>query len=228
MTAATYREVESKLVTWGIKNNNLKAFIIIDSRARYPPPDIYADLDLILFARRPTNLSKSQRWLSLIAKPWITSLNYTSQGDPEWVLIYEEGLKIDLVISKAHPEHTLVDILANSPYTEVLSRGYRILIDKTGGKESKISGDIRPFEPPSFVIFNEIFDRALISVLRAAKFTKRGDLWRAQQLLGSIRQSMLQFIEGHTLLTPTTEVDTWYEGRTIDHWADPKLSERTH
>ena len=58
--------------------------------------------------------------------------------------------------------------------------------------------------------FDKTFDRAMISVLRATKFTKRGDLWRAQHVLGLIRQSLLQFIEWHTLVTRATPVDTWY------------------
>ena len=225
MTEVAYWELESKLVTWGLANNNLRAAIIIGSRARYPAPDIYADLDLILFTIRPTDFSKNQGWLSVIAKPWITSLNYTSQDDPEWVLICEDGLKIDLVISKAEPDQDLVDMLANSPYTEVLGRGYRVLIDKTGGEISNMGGDLWTIQPPSFATFNGTFDRTLISLLRAIKFTKRGDLWRAQHVLGSIRQAILQFIEWHTLVTRATPVDTLYDGRSIESRADSRIFE---
>jgi hypothetical protein len=142
-----------------LKNNNPRAIILIGSRARYPSPDNYADLDLILFALRPSELSTNRDWLTTISNPWISSQNYTSQGDPEWVLICENGLNIDLVISFADSEDNLIDLLANSPFEEVLGRGYRILMDKTEGGNSEISGQIPLYESPGLVTFNETFDR---------------------------------------------------------------------
>jgi len=224
MTAA-YQELTSKLVTWGSIDNNLRAMIIVGSRARYPEPDLNADLDLILFTLNSQEFARSQPWLSILPKPWISTHDYTSQGDSEWVMIYGAGLKLDMVISNTDPENDLASMLANSSYQEVLRRGYRILLDKTGGSGPKAYSDIRPFQTPDVVIFEETIDRTLIAILRAAKFTRRGDLWRAQLLLGTIRRNMLQFIEWHTLLSRTTEVDIWYDGRDINTWADPRVEE---
>ncbi len=225
MTTA-YQELISRLVTWGSNDNNLRVMIIVGSRARYPEPDPYADLDLILFVLNTMEFTRNQPWLCYIPKPWISTQDYTSNGDPEWVLICESGRKLDLVIAKTDAEKDLAGMLANSGYNEVLGRGYRILLDKTGGSEPEAFSNIRLFQPPDLSIFEETIDHTLIAILRAAKFNTRGDLWRAQHDLGLIRQAMLQFIEWHTLLTKTTEVDIWYGGRDIDTWADPRVEEK--
>lgn len=64
----------------------------------------------------------------------------------------------------------------------------------------------------------------LLAGLKAAKFIRRGDLWRAHSLLDTeMRSHLLTLITWHARARFGPKHDTWYNGRYLETWADPRV-----
>ena len=82
-TNSAYKQLESNLVTWMQAQPDIRAAIVIGSRAREDhPADEWSDLDIILFTTNPTGYASHQDWLEQIDEVWLAVLNRTGRGDP--------------------------------------------------------------------------------------------------------------------------------------------------
>ena len=57
------------------------------------------DLDLILYATDPQTYVDDTSWLDTFGQVWLRVLNYTGAGDPEWMVLFAGGLKVDFILT---------------------------------------------------------------------------------------------------------------------------------
>lgn len=119
---------------------------------------------------------------------------------------------------------SLQDWLAATPYSFVLSRGVRALVDK-GPPPSPHPGGFQAPTPahPSDEQFAALVQRIWLNAARVGQFLARGDLWRAKHVCdGVLKQYLLTLLEWHARAVHGPGYDTWHEGRYLDEWADPR------
>jgi aminoglycoside 6-adenylyltransferase len=229
MSTISYDKLIRRTRRWALVNEQIQAVVIVGSMARSRAFfDIYSDLDFIIFTSDVKRLTLLDDWISELGRIWITDLDETGSGDPEWIVIFENGLKADFLIAQARPHLNLEQVIFNSRYRQVFMRGWQVLFDR---RDSSAISDVdlgveltlHLVEPLDFV---KQFNRILILAHRAAKFINRQERWRGQLMLSQIRQQLLWFIERHAQISQTDKIDTWYDGRFIDHWAAPSIQQK--
>lgn len=205
----------------------MRAIVVVGSQARSDrPADEYSDLDLIVYADSPAALSAQAEWLQKFGEIWTAALDFSGAGEAEWLVLYEGGLKADFVLAQA--DGSLGEMLARSPHQGVISRGVRVLVDKTTDSvlpamPQTVAG---VFIQPDAAIFRNLANRFLIHAARAIKLVHRGDLWRAKFAVDcELKETLLVMLEWHARLVHNPQGDTWYGGRFLDEWADPRAME---
>jgi aminoglycoside 6-adenylyltransferase len=224
-----YHTLQTKIVSACQQADAIRALILVGSRARKDRPlDDHADLDFILLTPDPEAVKIMPPWIESLAPIWVPDYSFTGAGDPEWMVIYEGGYKVDYTFHKIQPQQTLQEALAVMPYQSVLYRGFEVLLDKTSS-QGKISWhfneDNQPAHPAeeSFKTANDNF---LLEAVRAARFIDRGDLWRAKAACDTdLQQRLLTMIEWHARAKNGLTHDAWYDGRYLSEWADPMVTD---
>jgi aminoglycoside 6-adenylyltransferase len=191
-----------------------------------PPADDYSDLDLILFSLDPSLYTATSAWLHELGELWIATLNYIGPGDPEWLALFEGGIKADLLFVAAESDRLPAQMLAALPYQDVLARGVRVIYSGASEhQESSFpSASVSKTDLPSEQIFEATVNNALFAAERFAKFVRRGDFWRSQTVaIADLRRHMLILIEWHAQFHAEMKLDTWYDGRFMEKWADARV-----
>jgi len=225
MTARAYKLLEDQFSHWCLGRDDVLAVIVVGSRGRVEEADDYADLDLILFTTDAAKLVTNADWISNFSTPWLTLLNQAGQ-DPEWFVIVDEGLKIDILVRQVSLPGNLNDWLLLFPYQDVLARGYRLLIDKSKAQKLLPMTGSKVLPEIDFPIFLNTLEEILVAMHRAAKFAHRSELWRAQHEIAEIRKYLLKFYEWHASVESNGLLDTWYSGRHLMSWLDDSALEK--
>lgn len=227
-TRAGYLQIEKRIREWGQAQPDVRAIVVVGSQARRDrPADQYSDLDLILFAGDPQTLAAQPDWLKAFGVIWSAALDHTGAGEVEWLVLFDGGLKADFVLAQAEG-NSLVEMLKRSPHQGVLSRGVRVVVDKTTDAGLAAPPQLVPQESslPDSRAFRTLADRFYIQAARAVKLVRRGDLWRAKFAVDcEMKSTLLSMLEWHARLVRNPHGDTWYDGRYLDEWADPRALE---
>ncbi len=227
--SSSYASLENDFADWARTQPPLRAALVIGSRARIDhPADQWSDLDLIVFTTDASIYTATADWLKLFGQIGLSVLDHAGRGDPEWLVVYENGLKIDIAFTTIDLAATpnLQAMIDASPYQEVIRRGVRVLFDKSSEQGSLQLDAIEPAPLPNADQFTALLHNVWLDALRAAKFIRRGDLWRAKHSCDSdLKQHLLTLLEWHThAIDPTRDV--WHDGRFIDEWGDPRVLAR--
>ncbi|MFZ0545213.1 MAG: aminoglycoside 6-adenylyltransferase [Candidatus Promineifilaceae bacterium] len=225
----TYNELQTKIIAACQESEAIRAIILVGSRARKDQRiDVHSDLDYILFTPEPESVKTMPEWMETLAPIWVPDYSFTGADDPEWMILYEGGYKVDCTFHKIQPEQTLQEVMTAMPYQGVLSRGFEVLLDKTASKGQinwVYTENNRPSHPTAEQ-FKQTNDNFLLEAARAARFIERGgDTWRAKWVCDTVhKQKLLTMIEWHTRAKYGLEHDTWYNGRYLSEWADPMVT----
>jgi aminoglycoside 6-adenylyltransferase len=225
------RSVEKLLerfVGWARIQPDVIAVLNQGSRARTDhPADQWADLDLIIFTTDKEKYLNSAQWLDNFGKIILTYLEQTAVGDElERRALFEGGVDVDFSIISKEQLAENVDH-PNSQDLDMVRRGVRVLLDKSGTIEagfSKLSKLPRPERsPPSREEFGELVNDFLYHVYWTAKKLRRGELWTAKGCCdGYMKRKLLTMIEWNTLETKGWDTDVWFNGRYLEEWAEPE------
>lgn len=217
----TYETLESQVTAWAATQPAIRAILIVGSRAR-SEYDAWSDLDLVIFTTERDRYANDSDWLRGFGDLWLLSLEKTGGGDFEWYAVYDGGLKLDAVLFQVEAAAPDLDaLLAIFPYQGVIGRGVRVLFDRAGSPRIIELNPFTPPAPPTQTTFDNLTQLFLIDAISTAKFIARGDLWRGQhRLSNTLRHPLLQMIEWHA-----HGRDTWYSGRNLNTWADPRVLE---
>ena len=97
--ANTYNELLRNVSDWAEASPDVKAAIIIGSRARTTcPADEYSDLDMILIVSNPDIFLTSNSWLDNIGACWLLFDEYALDGGLERRVLFDNALDVDFVI----------------------------------------------------------------------------------------------------------------------------------
>lgn len=214
----TYEELEARLAEWAKNQSSVRAVVTVGSRAR-GTADRWSDLDVLILTSDRAALSDDPSWINALGEAWLSYKDEAAPGDPEWFVLYDGGLKFDAVlIDVDDPSAELDALLAKLPYQGVFARGAKVLFDRAGQPRSIDPKSPEPADPPTATEFAHVVNGFLVESVTAAKFIGRGDYWRAQHWFAhDLRPRLLTLVEWHAY-----GKDTWYEGRYLEQWADPR------
>ena len=219
---ASYDQLERAFAAWAQARADVRAAVVVGSRARVdPPPDEWSDLDLIVFTIDMAGYAADNGWLAQFGTPAITAITYSQRGDAEWIIVFENGLKLDVLLAPIDP----LGPINTAPYDIVLRYGVRVLFDKSAPELKRaLEREPMPAGLPAPDAFRDAVHAFALDALRGAKFTRRGDLWRAHDTIdGALKRQLLAMLEWHALaLDPARRV--WHEGRFIAQWVDRRAA----
>jgi len=217
-------DIESRIQAWAQSHPALRAVIVVGSRARTEhPADEWSDLDLCLFATDVQQFANSEFYRAF-GEVWLSAFETISQGtEPEWIVMYAGGLKVDFTfIPTDAATLSLAEALARAPHTDTFARGLRVLVDKYPRTDH--TPPLTPSAPlPDEAEFLNTINHFLMAATRAVKFIRRGDHWRATTItMFHMRKSLLRLLEWHARALHGADYDTWYDGRFVEDWGDPR------
>ena len=100
----TFDLIQARVVAWARTQPAIRGAVVVGSRAHSTPAtDEWSDLDLILFSTEPDAYAADGSWLARFGPVWLTQLEHTGRGEPEWYALYAGGLKADFVLHTIGP-----------------------------------------------------------------------------------------------------------------------------
>ncbi len=223
-----FQQFENRLQTWGSDRDDVRAMIIIGSRARTEhPADEWSDMDVLLFINDPAVYVQQADWLDALGEVWLTFVEPTATGDQmERRALFAGGIDVDFVPLPA--AFMQVEGWPPGAFT-VFQRGYRFLVDKEGLADTLPSYMPPPAAPASSLpdLSNSVADFWYHTVWIAKKL-RRGELATALGCLNSymMGRCLLPLIESHARKVYGAEHNVWFNGRFLEKWADPRTVER--
>jgi aminoglycoside 6-adenylyltransferase len=226
--AAAYEQLMDHFVTWAETEANIRAAIVIGSRARTDhPADQWSDLDVLIFAEDPQPY-QGVDWLQHVGTPWLSFLEPTPDGQGyERRVLFEGGLDVDFVpLPVAYLEQWLTQGFPPD-LADMVSRGVRFLVDKEGfaARLDALNIEPPPYTPPAEAEFlNGVHDFWYHTVW-TSKHLRRGELWWAKSCCDGYLKGLLHRMLAWHARATQDEVDTWMRGRYLEEWADPRAVE---
>ncbi|HWT81466.1 MAG TPA: aminoglycoside 6-adenylyltransferase, partial [Candidatus Methylomirabilis sp.] len=218
--------------------------LVLGSAANDRAVDALSDLDLMVITTSRRRLS-SLEWLELSDFPLLFSWTYDSPlgGQNVHQLIYDGPLVVDLAFvssAQAFLLGTGVQALAHSPllrrrlppslksqidaWLAIAGRGTTVLFDRAGlARRIAISpAPMSPKRPTQGDYLNTVYSLFGL-LLWESKQIVRGELWMAIGTVDhQVKTCLLTMMEWHAMATNPQLGDTWYGGRRVDEWANPK------
>ena len=217
-----YEQLESAFVDWAENCEQMRAAILMGSRARNDGlADKWSDLDIITYCTDVELFVSNTDWVKNLGEVLVTHIFFSEYGRQYivWVL-FENGLNADFVIVDAKE-------LEKATTNRDLKRGSRLLFDKDGLATAaklvpstfKIPDNIKP---KSHTVENHIHG-VLWRLVRVAKLIRRGHLFEALTDMAEVRSLLIRMMEWQTHLTKGWDIDVWYRGRYMNRWAAQEL-----
>ena len=226
-----FERPEERFVAWAKTRADIRAALVIGSRARTDlPADEWAELDIGIFVDDPAVYIADPDWPQEIGDVVLTHLEPTAAGGGmERRVLFSGGLDVDFAV---FPWSVVSATDLENPGTELrnsLGRGVRVIVDKEGLLSGLEHVSIAPPEPeaPSPSEFLQVVSDYLYHVLWTAKHLRRGEVWWARGgLEGRLNGLMRTMLEWHASFAGDGPRDTWFRGRFLEQWADPQVVAR--
>ncbi|MBX3056394.1 MAG: aminoglycoside 6-adenylyltransferase [Anaerolineae bacterium] len=223
----TYDQLIARFTAWAGQEENVRAAIIIGSRARTDhPADEWSDLDIILLARDPAVYWQTNEWLTAVGDPWLHFVERTPDGrSMEHRVLFAGGLDVDFALSPAAGFRYILETSIPPDIADTIRRGIRFLVDKDN--LAVLLPDTLPTAPltppPSADEFHNLVHNFWYHTLWTAKHLRRGELWWAKSGCDMHLKGLLQqLLMWHARATRDQNTDTWLRGRFLEEWADPR------
>ncbi|GEL78455.1 aminoglycoside 6-adenylyltransferase [Tenuibacillus multivorans] len=227
MAVLTYEKIVKRFVTYAEEDENIRAAVIVGSRARKDKPaDQWSDLDLVIFTKNPELLIFNEKWIYEIGKPYISFLeNSAVGGGTERRVLFEEGLDVDFNVFSTS---IILEMEKQREAIGVFSKGVKVLIDKDNLLDSILKAAKNETNTATALsntkeINNVIHDFWYHAVL-ASKKLRRGEILDGKSICDSYMKDLLMlFIKTQTKLRNGIEFDTWHGFRFFEEWADSNV-----
>ncbi len=206
---------------WARQADDVRGLVLGGSLAREDgTADLWSDLDLLLVTRAP-DLYREPAFLAIFGDVLLRADEGAAQGPPAWSALYATG-KLDLTVCEA-PADSLAPCLAAPDHRRLFQRGFKVVLDKYPVRDHTPPAPAVPAAPDA-AAFAALAEAFWMDTLRSARFVRRGDLWRAQTtLICKMRAKFTRMAEWQAQAAdPAT--DTWYDGRFINSWLDPRAA----
>jgi len=235
-----------KFVNYAKGRPDIRAAIVVGSRARtVQPADELSDIDFMLITTNPKRYL-SAGWLHDLGRPWLTWLIENPVGSRNVLhAVFDGPVVVDFaVVSSLETRWAspLLRLLARAPkVVERLPRGLSaqieawfeiqrrgrplVLLDKDGSASRLYGGRVPPrvSRPPSPRDFAEVVGGFWSLSMWKCKQALRGELWMASYVCDpQLKALLLQMLEWHARAARGWDYETWYTGRFLERWADPR------
>jgi aminoglycoside 6-adenylyltransferase len=218
----TIQQLENRIIKWAESQANIRAILVVGSRARRDfPADEWSDLDLMVFATDFGSYLAHGDWLDNIGKVWINLPFQTGGGDPERLVLFDGGRKVDFVFLAVEGLQRMVE---SGTLGDVYHRGYYTLVDKDGlaGQLIPPSFSPPPYEKPSEHTFALTVDFFWYGAVYVARQIRRRNLWVVKFRDWSMKEQLLRMLEWHARAGRGWDYDTWHDGHFLSQWTDPQ------
>lgn len=216
----SYDIIINKLVEWATRHEDIRALVLIGSRARTnDPADEWSDLDVLVIAQDISVYVQTTDWIRAFGKPLLTFTETAFDGSVERRVLYEGFMDVDFALSD--PDGFRRELKLDA-VRAIFRRGYRVLLDKDEWQAliQQQCGASQDHALSRDEIANEIQDYWYHCVWLTKK-VQRGELWTAVRCLNVYMQAkLLRMIEISSRLAHEDGVDTWHNGRFLEKWAD--------
>ncbi|MBN2536631.1 MAG: aminoglycoside 6-adenylyltransferase, partial [Spirochaetales bacterium] len=217
-----YDVIISNIEKWATANTQIRAAIIIGSRARRKEPaDKWSDLDIIIITHDISEYSMTDDWIKTFGIPLVIFKETAFDGSLEKRILYDDFHDVDFVLMN---EEGFKSTLQLEEVKTIFHHDYTVLVDKDniqkyiGKTQEKMHTGIT-----DEMIMNEIQDY-LYHCVWIVKKVKRGELWTALNCLNCyMKNKLLCLIELYTQSLSGKEKYTWYNGRMLERWAPASL-----
>jgi len=229
-TALAYERLIENLIAWANGQDDVRAAVVIGSRARSDhPADRWSDLDVLIVASDPQRYCSAAGWLEAVGTPWLTFTEQTFDGGLERRVLFAGGLDVDFAFLPLDAARQMVGTAPSPDVADILRRGARVLLDKDG-----LVAQLRPSEtivpapqPPTQAEFLQVVHDFWYHAVWTAKHLRRGELWWAKGGCDNHLKGLLRrMLEWHAQATKGPDCDTWMRGRFLEEWADERAVEQ--
>ena len=216
-------DFQQQVLQWATHRSDIQAVLLIGSLARVDhAADEWSDVDLILFADDIEGYVSQDGWLEAFGEVLVPVFERHESGDVEWLVLFADGLKADFYFTLG--AERLVPVITQASYHSVICRGAKLLYARPGTDIQLPAFKAAVAVKPEASEFLTLVHALLMNGHKMAKFTRRGDVVRAKLVLESLmRPALLTMIAWHAQALFGTERDTWYNGRFLSEWADPRV-----
>jgi aminoglycoside 6-adenylyltransferase len=222
-----YEGLIQRFVSWAQTETDIRAAMVIGSRARVDhPADEWSDLDIVIYANTPQRYIASVDWIENIGVPWLTFVECTPDGGWERRVLFADGFDVDFAIDPVQSLESMVAVAIPSILADILRRGFRILSDKDGfllRLQRVPIPEISLFQRPTENDFLNTVNDFWYHTVWTAKHLRRGELWWAKSCCDvHLKVLLRQALEWHARAMNGQHYDTWMSGRFLEEWADPR------
>lgn len=218
---SSYKELETNLISWADTVEDIRAAVVVGSRARIDhPADEWSDMDIVIFSSRSDFYVDNDGWLKAIGSLWTSFVTTTSGGDIERLALFSGGLQADFVIKS---DHELIKI-QEGRIPEGFKRGFRIIVDKDGCL-SQIEASVHTqlssikSEPIPHEEFLQVVNMFWFASMYVAKQILRSELWIAKARDTDLKQLLLKMLEWHAVAVNQKQ-DIWHAGKFMNEWVE--------
>lgn len=187
------------------------------------PADAFSDLDLLVVVTELEPFLTGE-WLSELGDVKVHFTEPTFCGGREMRVLYDGALDVDLpLLTPAMFDELLRD------FTPLFARGARVVFDRMDGTARVMEAaqtPQKPYEIPSAAAFDNLTQDFWYHTVWTAKKILRGETWAAKLCLdGYLKTLLRQLLEMHAHALHGNTYDTWHDGRFLDQWAEPWVTE---
>lgn len=228
--AERYEQFIQRFVAWAETVPDIRAAVVIGSRARTErPADEWSDLDLVFFTMQPQFYITTTFWLDALGPYWLSFMERTPGGEGrERRVMFDGALDVDFV---PLPSDAVPSFFSPAPQDlDFIRRGFRIVLDKDGALSEAARALppelLQPVAlPPDEDTFLNVVNDFWYHAVWSAKKLRRGEWWTAAGCINTYMkgQCVLPMITWHAQGAHGGDYDTWMNGRFLDQWADPRV-----
>lgn len=208
-------ELLDRIVEWASGRDDVRAAVLIGSRARSQrPADEWSDTDVILLATDPDGLVEDATWPHTLGAVGITFVEQTAiPGVRERRVLYANGRDVDFAVV---PVGNTIELAAMAAH--VLSRGFRVLVDKDALLGDIVADASETRQSPDAGTFSEAVSDFWYHALWTARKLARGEVFSAKACCdGHMKWILIRALGWHA-----ADLDTWHDGRFLEQWADAR------
>lgn len=219
---ALYGEIIERFTGWATAEPAIQAAMIIGSRARTDhPADPWSDLDIVAFADDPPSLLEDTGWLARLGDPAITFVHGTPVGGwAERRVLFRNGCELDIPIVPASVLHGIAvaapDEALGAILGDVVGRGYRVLVDRSGYLGLALAGlEGAALVPPDQAMLDATLADFWYHCVWTAKKLRRGETYTAHDCLDNhLRPLMMRLVRWDA----EQRGGAWHGTRFMEEW----------
>jgi aminoglycoside 6-adenylyltransferase len=219
---------EAKAIAWAKHHPAIRVILVAGSRARtLLPGDEWADLDLEIYITDYTDYFANGEFIAEFGEVWLHLRAQTTDGDPQHLLIYAGGDKVDFTF---FPENLLVQQIERQKLFDSQYWGYRVLIDKDNLTVQLPPPQTRPlpYPSPTAETFIKEVTGFWFGAIYIAKQLRRRNLWVAKTADWRIKPNLFNMMEWHAQAQGNWQVNTWHGGHFLHSWTDEETWRALH